>query len=104
MNNIEAMLLFPSFFKFSIYRFQRRSRSFCLKGFCGSSETFKVGLFFSLAAFFKAILESENPETGIFTNLFLLTVVVSLIFFSFLLRISGVFLLIIEVDSFSWDG
>ena len=85
MNNIEAILLFPSFFIFSIYCFQRRSRSFCLNGFCGSSETFKVGLFFSLAAFFKAILESENPETGIFTNLFLLTVVASLIFFSFLL-------------------
>jgi len=104
MNNIEAILLFPSFFIFSIYCFQRRSRSFCLNGFCGSSETFTVGLFFSLAAFFKAILESENPETGIFTNSFLLTVVVVLIFFSFLLGIPGIIFFIIEVDSFSWDG
>tara|TARA_B100000767_G_scaffold173657_1_gene162469 strand:+ start:2426 stop:2740 length:315 start_codon:yes stop_codon:yes gene_type:complete len=103
MNNIEAILLFPSFFIFSIYCFQRRSRSFCLNGFRGSSETFTVGLFFSLAAFFKAILESENPETGIFTNLFLLRVVVAMIFFSFLLGISGIIFFVIEVDSFSCD-
>tara|TARA_B110000037_G_scaffold76275_1_gene91202 strand:- start:237 stop:524 length:288 start_codon:yes stop_codon:yes gene_type:complete len=95
MTNIDAILLFPSFFIFSIYCFQRRSRSSCLKGFFGSSEIFTVGLFFSLAAFFKAILESENPEIGVFTNSFLATGVVALIFFSFLLEISGIILLTI---------
>jgi hypothetical protein len=104
MNNIEAILLFPSFFIFSIYCFQRRSRSSFLKGSCGSSEVFTVGLFFSLAAFFKAILESENPETGIFINSFLATGIVALIFFSFLLGILGIISFTIEVDSFSWGG
>jgi hypothetical protein len=61
-------------------------------------------LIFSLAAFFKAILESENPEIGIFTNSFLLTAGVALIFFSFLLGISGIIFFVIEVDSSSWDG
>jgi len=60
--------------------------------------------YFFFSCFFKAILESENPETGIFINSFLATGIVALIFFSFLLGILGIISLTIEVDSFSWGG